>query len=80
MQLTLSEILKNENNGKRFINIHNGSIVKNVDGSLLFAKMIECIAGPKKLNVVYAKGTGRIQWEKATKSSFWVNGIYEEID
>lgn len=80
MLLTLSEILKTENNGKRFRHVENGSIVKNLDGNLLFAKMIEYIAEPKKSNVVHVKEAGRIEWKKTTISNFWVNGRYEEID
>lgn len=84
MGLTLSEILKNENNGKIFIHIKNGSKVKNVDGCLFFAEMVEYIPDKDKKctqnNIVHLKETGKIKWEKATISSFWVNGRYEEIN
>ncbi|KEI95166.1 hypothetical protein N496_19675 (plasmid) [Clostridium botulinum A2B3 87] len=47
MEFTIEDILNIENNGRQFICLSNGSIVKNVDGFLYYSKMIEFTGGKK---------------------------------
>ncbi len=75
MELTLSEILKDDNNGKIFRHIESGSIVKNVNGTLFFGEILECKLPNEKKDV---KESNKNKWKEAAASSFWVNGKYEK--
>ncbi len=65
MEFTIEDILDIENNGRQFICLSNGSIVKNVDGFLYYSKMIEFTGGKKVNNTIHLKRTKKdIIWVK----------------
>ena len=80
MEFILEEILDVKNNGKEFICLANGSVVKNSNGTLLIAKEVE-FTGEKTGNEVKLKRTKKeIDWEKALVTMFWIKAKYKELN
>ncbi|MHB7981963.1 hypothetical protein CF067_20355 [Clostridium sporogenes] len=77
MEFTIEDILDIENNGREFICLSNGTIVKNVDGILYYSQMIEFI-GKKLNNTIHLKRTKKdIIWGKVPLTMFWRKSKYK---
>ncbi|AUM93807.1 hypothetical protein CF049_15055 [Clostridium sporogenes] len=77
MEFTIEDILDIENNGRRFICLSNGTIVKNIDGILYYSQMIEFI-GKKVNNTIHLKRTKKdIIWSKVPLTMFWIKSKYK---
>ncbi|MCC5440244.1 hypothetical protein AL714_14855 [Clostridium botulinum] len=78
MEFTIEDILDIENNGRQFICLSNGTIVKNVDGILYYSQMIEFIGGKKVNNTIHLKRTKKdIIWSKVPLTMFWIKSKYK---
>ncbi len=63
--MKLEEILKQENNGKKYLCLSNGAIVKNEDRTLVFLN--------RQIK------DGKEQWCKPEVNFIWVESKYEEV-
>lgn len=79
MEFTVEDVLDVKNNGKEFICISNGSIVKNDNGVLLIAEKIEYIGHKTNDTVNHQRTNTNINWSNAALTMFWINAKYKEL-
>ena len=78
--LSLNEVLSSNNNNKEFMCLPNLNIVKNVNGTLYYAKITGFVGNPRVGNTTLLERTYKNdKWEIAPASSFWINAEYESI-